>query len=48
MKNNLEHNTGNARVGRTWSKTNATDKNHLPDNFILGMTNETTDSNFQP
>lgn len=46
MKNNATPHGTNAKVGRTWSASN--EMNNLPDNFRLGMINETAETGSEP
>lgn len=46
MKNDITQHISNARVGRTYSPKQEEDL--LPDNFMLGMTNETAETDYEP
>lgn len=45
MKNKTKNNMNYARVGRTWSKEKWSKENQLPLNFIIGITDETSELN---
>ncbi|GGW34597.1 hypothetical protein [Arenibacter certesii] len=45
MKKTKENTSLNSRVGKSWALNSRTEENeNLPDNFIMGMTNQTIDS----
>lgn len=46
MKNDITQHISNARIGRTYSPKQEEDL--LPDNFMLGMTNETAETDYEP
>jgi hypothetical protein len=46
MIKNKKKNTANAKIGRTWSTKNRKEnQDNIDDNFIIGMTNQTTEQN---